>query len=317
MQARINSAQLCMTLSLLLTLASCASTPQTAQLQREAPTGLAQLAQIDSLPFFPQDRYQCGPAALATVLVHAGVETSPEQLVGQVYVPDLTGSLQAEIKGGIRAHGLLPYQLAPQLTNLLSEVQAGNPVLVLQNLGLSSYPQWHYAVVKGFDRDRHEVILNSGTIEDYRLGFATFERTWRRGDHWAVVATQPGELPATAESRSYFMTLSDSQATALSPEALKLAYEAGLQRWSDDRNLLMGYGNWLLASGSNDQAAAVFTQVVTAHPQYGPGHNNLAMALLALGATSAASDHVHQALAIEDSFTDVYAQTLQQIQKAK
>lgn len=317
MQARINYPRLCMALSLLLVLASCASAPQTAQLQREAPSGLAQLAVIDSLPFFAQDRYQCGPAALATVLVHAGIETTPERLVNQVYVPDLTGSLQAEIKGSIRRHGLLPYQLAPQLTSLLSEVQAGNPVLVLQNLGLNSFPQWHYAVVKGFDRDSQEVILNSGTIEDYRLGFATFERTWQRANHWAVVATTPGVLPVTAESRAYFMTLSDSQATALPSAALKLAYEAGLQRWSEDRNLLMGYGNWLLDSGINARAAAVFTQVVAAHPQYGPGHNNLAMALLRLGATNKASDHVHQALAIEDAFSDVYAQTLQQIQQAK
>ena len=37
--------------------------------------------ELAQTPFFPQDRYQCGPAALATVLGAAGVHVTPEELV--------------------------------------------------------------------------------------------------------------------------------------------------------------------------------------------------------------------------------------------
>src|SRR5690606_26276128 len=85
-----------LTCSLLLTLllGSCATPPQTAALlQQQVPQptpatvsaqhgpGLRTLsAQITDLPFFPQDDYQCGPAALATMLQHAGIQRSPEAL---------------------------------------------------------------------------------------------------------------------------------------------------------------------------------------------------------------------------------------------
>ena len=45
------------------------------------------LVQLADTPFFPQQAYQCGPAALATVLNANGVSISPEQLVPQVYLP--------------------------------------------------------------------------------------------------------------------------------------------------------------------------------------------------------------------------------------
>ena len=53
--------------------------------------------ELESTPFYPQDDYQCGPAALATLLGAAGRPSSPEALVDEVYIPARRGSLEPEM----------------------------------------------------------------------------------------------------------------------------------------------------------------------------------------------------------------------------
>ena len=118
--------------------------------------------EIARVPFFPQQQYQCGPAALAMAISATGAEVTPEELVPQVYLPQRKGSLQAEMLAATRRNGLLAYRLTPELSDLLTEVAAETPVIVLQNLGLSWYPVWHYAVVVGYDLDQQQIILRSG-----------------------------------------------------------------------------------------------------------------------------------------------------------
>src|SRR5437588_472596 len=130
-------------------LAGCASLwPQTAQLREGLPAGLPERVELTQVPFFPQSEYQCGPAALATALASFGVKVTPEDLVPQVYLPQRKGSLQIEMMAAARRHGMVSYQLAPRFEDVLRELSAGNPVIVLQNLGFGG--GWHYAVAVGY-----------------------------------------------------------------------------------------------------------------------------------------------------------------------
>lgn len=43
-------------------------------------TQLPRYAELTNTPFFPQQQYQCGPAALATALSAANIQVRPEQL---------------------------------------------------------------------------------------------------------------------------------------------------------------------------------------------------------------------------------------------
>jgi len=72
-----------------------------------------------------------GPAALAMALNAAGVAVTPEALIDQVYLPERKGSLQVEMLASARRHGLMAYELAPELKDVLAEVAAGNAVIVL------------------------------------------------------------------------------------------------------------------------------------------------------------------------------------------
>ena len=148
-------------LLLALLVGGCAT--QTDTVRHDA--NLPRRAELASIPFFAQERYQCGPAALAMLLAAAGMAITPDELMPQVYVPEREGSLPPEMLAAARRNGALAMTIAPRLADLLTEVSAGNPVLVLQNLSLPIFPLWHYAVVIGFDLDKGELLLHSGTTE--------------------------------------------------------------------------------------------------------------------------------------------------------
>lgn len=299
--------------ALAVLLCGCATVPQTSALLRQAEAGTAAPLRIAGVPFFPQDPYQCGPAALATVLRYTGVDVVPDALVPLVYVPARKGSFQPELMAAARSFDRLVYTLQPALADVLTEVKAGHPVLVLQNLGLAWYPRWHFAVVKGYDLTAGNIMLNSGDREDYVVSLAVFERTWARGSHWALVIPPPGEVPATATLPDYFTAALTLEETAGAAAALQ-AYSAGLQRWPAASELLMARGNLHYALGDKDAASRDFLHVTTLQPDYAPAHNNLAQVYLELGQREAALQHARRAVELGGEFSATYRATLQQLQ---
>lgn len=268
---------------------------------------------LSQVPFFAQELYQCGPAALATMLNASGVTVTPDELVPLVYLPERQGSFQIEMVATARSFGRLPYQLKPTLEALLSEVSAGNPVLVLQNLSVQWYPRWHFAVVKGFDLDRQVFILNSGLYENYEISLATFERTWARAQHWAVVTLVPGQMPVNGEPLSYFTTLAAMEQNNPS-NIVGLAYKSGLQVWPNDANLLMGYGNLLYSQNQPVQAALQFKTLLDHQPDYAPAHNNLAHILFEQGQQEQALFHAQQAVRLGGEYVENYRTSLRTIE---
>jgi tetratricopeptide (TPR) repeat protein len=299
-------------LVLITLMSACVTAPQSALLRQEKPPDFLAPVLLGQVPFFAQSLYQCGPAALATLLYSSGVEVTPEQLVPLVYVPAREGSFQVEMLAATRSYDRLAYQIVPTMATLLTEVAAGRPVLVLQNLALNWYPRWHFAVVKGFDLERNRVILNSGLYEDYEMSLANFERTWARADYWGFLALAPGEMPAVALPGPYFSALAALGQSSSSAD-LRAAYTLGLQNWPSDRNLLMAYGNLLYAEDSKEAALQPFLTLVALEPEYAPAHNNLATVLHALGRDAQALEHARIAVTLGGDFLANYRATLHRI----
>ena len=279
----------------LLCLAGCA-TPQFTALTDAWPADVPDQAQVDNVPFFAQADYQCGPAALAMVAQQAGASVTPEQLVAQVYLPGRQGSLQPEMLAATRRQALVAYPLAPELNALLRELAAGNPVLVFQNLSLPIYPLWHYAVAIAYDRGRSELVLHSGTTERLVMSFATFERTWARGGHWAMLALPTHRLPATATPDAYAGAVATLERTH--PAAAQAAYTTALQAWPQHRALLLGSGNAAYALGQRAEAAQAYEAAATVDPDFADAWNNLAQVRLELGLPTQASEAIARAVAL-------------------
>jgi tetratricopeptide (TPR) repeat protein len=297
-----------------LFLGGCA-TPQVTALIAAPPAALPERSELAETPFFPQERYQCGPAALATVLVQSGVATTPEALIDSVYLPEREGSLQAEMLATARRHGRVAYRLAPRLEDVLTEVAAGTPVVVLQNLLFSFAPRWHYAVVVGYDRPREEIILRSGTTQRLVMTLSNFERTWARSEFWAMVAMAPQRLPATAREEPYV-----GAAVALervsAPDARR-AYAAALSRWPGNLLARMGLGNTAYAAGDFTQAEAAYRQATRDHPEAADAWNNLATVLHRTGRTEEAMSAARRAIALGGARLPHYERTLRTIAETR
>jgi len=264
--------------SLLLT--ACAGTPQSQKLSMEPPTSLPQSVELAGVAFFPQEKYQCGPAALATVLTAQGLKVSPDELVDKVYLPERQGSLQIEMVATARSYQQLTYKLTGQLDTILREVASGRPVLIFQNLSFAWAPRWHYAVVVGYDLDQQLLILRSGSTERRITPFSTFERTWQRGKYWAYVLAEPGDIPITANALEYSRSATALMQAGHQQAALK-AFEAASQHWPGEALPQMTLGNAYYAAKDYNKAREAFSRAVTIEPENAQAWNNLAYALTA------------------------------------
>lgn len=264
-----------------LLLAGCSTLdpliPQTVALRSDWPAGVPRGTELAQVPFFPQDEYQCGPAALAMALVHSGVRTRPEALVDEVWLPARRGSLQLEMLATPRRHARVGYRLAPRYDDLLREVAAGNPVVVLQDVG-ALLTEWHYAVVNGFDYDTGTILLRSGLQVRQRMSFTAFERSWMPGGYWAMVVTAPDRIPVTATEERWLESLL-GLARSGNTAATMQGYAAALERWPDSLPAAVGLGNHLHARGSLDEAAQVLRTALQKHPRSVIVLNNLAQTL--------------------------------------
>ena len=265
-----------------LSLAGCMSLPQTEALIAAAPRDLPTQVELSQVPFFRQDDFLCGPAALAMVFNAAGVPANLESVTPLVYLPGRQGSLQAEMLGATRRSGLVAYTPAPRLEDLLRELAAGTPVVVLVNFSFKVAPIWHYAVVVGYDLDKREVIVRSAGWQRDLWSFAFLEFFWRDSDHWSMLALPPGRLPATATEAGFAAAVAALE-QAGKPREAREAYLALLARWPGSEPGLIGLGNTEYALKDLAGAERAFRRASEAHPASVTALNNLAHVLAAQG----------------------------------
>ena len=294
-------------------LGGCTATLEINELRATKKLASFKPVQLD-IPFFAQEEYQCGPAALAMLLQSSEVEVTPEALVPLVYVPEKQGSFPVEMVAAARKFKRIPYVIKPSVLTLLKELEAGNPVLVFQNLGLDWFPKWHFAVVLGIDVDANEVTLHSGTIKKHRMTIDKFEHTWRRAKKWAMVAMRPGRLPETAEPIHYIKAVSYFENKG-QLELARESYQAAVDRWPEELIALMGLANTFYQLGSLPDAARYYQLAIDKQQGYAPAHNNLAAVLMEQGELVRARKHAQLAVKLGGPHAKDYQATLTDIMR--
>jgi tetratricopeptide (TPR) repeat protein len=290
--------------SSLLAVATCAAALSACASLDRLPVSI-DVPELVDVPFFPQTEFDCGPAALATILNAENVAVTPAELIPAVYVDELQGSLQVELMAATRRYGLLPVPIRPDPQSLLHEVGSGRPVLVLQNLRFRRVPAWHYAVVVGYSADRQRFILRSGD-ERRRLERASrFLRSWRLADYWAFVAAPPGVIPAGAAPETYMRALVGS-AGQLDQASYGRAYAAALERWPDHPFVLFLAASWRQSAGDLESAARLYRRLIVLQPDHAAARNNLANILLDRGCRKEALLEARTALGLQSATGDFY-----------
>ncbi len=309
---------LALTASALL-VAACA-TPQTdavrASMRGTHDTlGIAPARDLGNrVPYFAQEKDQCGPATLAMVLGATGSRITPDSVRASVFTPGRHGSFAPEMLAAARRNGRLAVQLPPRLDAVLREVDAGNPVIVLQNLGLAIYPVWHYSVVVGYDVPAGIIWLRSGPEPHEAMPMTVFEHTWDRSGDWAMVATDPRRLPVTPSLDA----LLDATAALerVDVRASHHAYAALTRLAPRSYAAWMGLGNSAFEMDDPADAVTAFRRAVALQPAEADAWNNLAASLLAQHRLAGARAAIARALALGGSHHDLYEQTAREIDRA-
>lgn len=297
-------------LFLSIPLAGCATYSGNDEIEPAA--GIARRVELATVPFFPQGDALCGPASMSMLLNFQGQALTPRILEPLIYIPGKRGALQAEMLAVTRRLEFIPYVIRPDLTTLAREINAGNPVLILQNLAFNWYPKWHYAVVVGYDLDRDTFVLRSGVTERLVMPRHRFVRHWRGSDNWAMVALPPGKFPRTADMNTYLEAVASLERLN-QWRTVTTAYEAATTKWPDSYLARLGAGTGYYQQGDIQNARKNYQMAVKLNPDSAIAHNNLAQTMFELGQIKQARAHALKAIALGGPATDTFRKTLEQI----
>ena len=294
----------------LLAVAGCATTHSAREwtLPATVPVRL----ELEGVPFVPQAAYQCGPASLSMVLAWFGHPVPPDELAEQVYSRARQGSLPTDMTGAARRHGLVAYPIST-LRAVVTEVAAGNPVIVLQNLGSPDRPRWHYAVVVGYDLVRDQFILRSGLTPRQVSSIAHLEQTWAPSGGWALLVLPPRKQPATVNEQALLEAIVGLE-RAKQWQAAVEAYEVANERWPQSLGALIGLGNSRYALNDFSGAEQAFRLATQAHPEAAAAFNNLAHVLAELGRREEALSAARRATELAGPLEPAYRATLMKIE---
>ena len=294
-------------------LAGCSTPSQVLDLRRSAGD-LPARAELTTVPLFPQEENYCGPASLAMMLAWSGLAVTQDEVAPQVFTPGREGTLQADILAAARRSGRLAVPVG-DLRTLLSELAAGNPVLVFR----STRPRRPAAVAL---RRRHRLRARARSPGPaFGAGGAscdpleTFERTWERAGHWALAVTAPDRLPATASAEAAVDAALGIE-RAERPADAAAAYAAITAKWPQTYAAWMGLGNTRYALQEFAPAEAAYRSAIGLRPDGPQAWNNLAYALAGQGRRAEAIAAAERAVALGGAEADPYRATLQELSAA-
>ncbi|HKS15368.1 MAG TPA: peptidase C39 family protein [Pseudomonas sp.] len=178
-------------------LAGCASQPSSS-LQ-----GLPQRVELGSVPFYRGNANHSGAMALAALLSQQGVQITPGLLDKPLNLPQGAEALQTGIPTAAREYGMMVYPLESRLDALLTQVAAGNPVLLRYQEGSAFWSEPRYALLVGYDRYKSRVLLRAGMNRRQPMDFADFNAAWAKEGSWAVLVQPPRRLPAQVDRQRW------------------------------------------------------------------------------------------------------------------
>lgn len=157
---------------------SCASTPDSRETRFHV---------IENVPFYPQQAYQCGPAALAGVLNYWRLGVSTEDIAGDIYSKSAKGTLDVDMVFYAKKKGFKARQYEGSVADVKRNIDLGYPVIVLVDYGFWVCQQGHFMVVVGYNENG--ILANSGTERLRFISFKDFLRSWKRTKRWTMLIT--------------------------------------------------------------------------------------------------------------------------------
>ena len=173
----------------LLVSGGCAA-GRTAALTALPPAAAGETRVIEGVPFLPQEEETCGPSSLAMLLRFHGKEAATRELVEETRTAGLRGTLITDLAAAARRRGVEAGVADLDLPGLRRRILAGEPVILLVDLGTWVWSRPHYLVAYGVTADG--VVAHSGRSEATVIPYDSLEAQWAKMGHLAIVVPPEG-----------------------------------------------------------------------------------------------------------------------------
>ena len=137
------------------------------------------------VPFYPQKAYQCGPAAMASVMSYWGRHDSPKTIAAEMFSETARGSLTLDMYLYATENGFEAKQGGASVEEIRHRVDSREPVIVLVDNGFWVVRIGHYLVVVGYSDDGF--FVHDGYKGNTFISFGDFEKKWSRTGRWALI----------------------------------------------------------------------------------------------------------------------------------
>jgi ABC-type bacteriocin/lantibiotic exporter with double-glycine peptidase domain len=145
-------------------------------------------ATLLAVPYVPQRKDTCGPAALAMVLRYWGRPVLHDELAAALVDPELHGTAGSRLADVARDEGLRAVAFSGDLAALREAVARGRPPVVAWAMGGGRY---HNVVVVGFEGES-PVVHDPARGAARRVPLDRFETRWAGAGRWTLlVAPEP------------------------------------------------------------------------------------------------------------------------------
>lgn len=146
---------------------------------------------IKNVPFFPQEKFQCGPAAMSSVLNFRGLTITPEEIARDIYSESARGTLNSDMVFFAERKGMKATQYSGTLDDLKKNINDSNPLIVLVDYGFLTYRKDHFMVIVGYDEDN--VIAHSGKDSFMKVPNDEFLGIWKKTKNWTLLIQKKKE----------------------------------------------------------------------------------------------------------------------------
>ncbi len=156
----------------------------------DVPGPAAATRVLGGVPFLPQEEDTCGPSSLAMLLRFHGRDASTRELVEETRTAGLRGTLITDLAAAARRRGLPAEVTALDMPGLRRRIVAGEPAVLLVDLGAWAWSRPHYMVAFGVTPEG--VVAHSGRMEGTVIPYGDLDAQWAKMGRLAIVVTAEG-----------------------------------------------------------------------------------------------------------------------------
>jgi len=144
---------------------------------------------LRDVPFYPQEKEACGPAALASVLNYWNADEDPSRIAQAILSRGAGGVIGMDLEDYAAGLEFRTRQYRGSLRDLKGNIDSGHPLIVLVNTGVWILQKYHFMTIVGYENEA--VFVHSGRDKFKRIADEDFIPEWEKADFWTLLILPP------------------------------------------------------------------------------------------------------------------------------